>query len=150
MSQWTGGCLCGAVRYFAKGEPLWAGHCHCKNCRKMSGAAFVTFAGFPPERFEWTKGEIAVYAATPDYRRGFCRECGSSVVSWRVSEVDKWIAPFLGSLDRAEDVKPQLHIFAKGQLPWLHVEDGLPRYARWPEEREREIQKAQSEESKDR
>ena len=53
--------------------------------------------------------------------------------SWRVSEVNKWIAPWAGSLDEADKLKPHHHIFAKDELPWLHLEDGLPRYERWSE-----------------
>ena len=129
--EWTGGCLCGAITYRAKGEPLDVASCHCVNCRKMSGAAFVTFVVFSPDQFEWTKGDIATYAATPDYQRGFCRECGSSVASWRISEAGKWIAPWAGGLDQADRLEPRHHIFAKDELPWLHLEDGLPRYEKW-------------------
>ena len=98
---------CGAITYRARGEPLDVASCHCVNCRKMSGAAFTTFVVFSPDQFEWTKGEIAAYAATPDYQRGFCRDCGSSVASWRASEADKWIAPWAGSLDQADQLKPR-------------------------------------------
>ena len=27
--KWTGGCLCGAIRYEVKAEPTYIGHCHC-------------------------------------------------------------------------------------------------------------------------
>src|SRR5687767_12371984 len=37
-----GGCLCGAVRYEAAGQPYNITHCHCTDCRRSSGAAFVT------------------------------------------------------------------------------------------------------------
>ena len=33
----TGGCLCGAVRYEATGEPSMAGYCFCEDCQKASG-----------------------------------------------------------------------------------------------------------------
>ena len=42
----AGGCMCGAVRYQVSGKPFWVGHCHCKSCRRHSGAPVVTFAGF--------------------------------------------------------------------------------------------------------
>ncbi len=131
--EWIGGCLCGAITFRARGEPLDVASCHCVNCRKMTGAAFATFVVFRPDQFEWTKGDIAAYAATPDYQRGFCRECGSSVAFWRASEADKWIAAWAGSLDQADKLEPRHHIFAKHELPWLHLEDGLPRYEKWPE-----------------
>src|ERR1700759_4806702 len=42
-----GGCLCGAVRYQADGDPLSAGYCYCADCRKASGSGFIPFMGFP-------------------------------------------------------------------------------------------------------
>lgn len=111
--EWTGGCLCGAITYRAWGELLDVASCHCVNCRRMSGAVYATFVVFSLDHFEWTKGDITTYAATPDYQRGFCRECGSSVASWQASEADQWIAPWAGTLDQADQLKPHHHIHAK-------------------------------------
>ena len=126
--KWSGGCLCGAVKYVAKGEPIIVGSCHCINCRKMSGAAFVTYVFFKPEQFEWVQGELGTHASTPDLVRAFCRDCGSPISAWRQSERDKWINVWAGSLDQAEKLTPQHHIYAKDELPWLHLEDGLERF----------------------
>lgn len=131
--RWTGGCLCGAVKFRAEGEPLDVASCHCINCRKMTGAAFATFVVFPPNRFEWIEGELGTFAATPDLVRGFCRDCGSPVACWRDSERDKWIIAWAGSLDQAERLEPRHHIFAKDELPWLHLKDGLQRHDLFPE-----------------
>ena len=43
---YTGGCLCGALRYEAEGEPLYSGHCYCTDCQKASGSGFIPFLGF--------------------------------------------------------------------------------------------------------
>ena len=40
-SKYAGGCLCGAVRYATNAEPVFAGNCHCKDCQRSSGGAFV-------------------------------------------------------------------------------------------------------------
>jgi hypothetical protein len=132
VMKWTGGCLCGSVKYFVEGEPIDVASCHCINCRKMTGAAFATFVVFKPEQFKWVRGELGTYAATPDLVRGFCRDCGSPVSSWRESEKDKWIIAWAGTLDQAENLKPHHHIYAKDELPWLHMEDGLKRYEMFP------------------
>lgn len=131
--KWTGGCLCGSVKFRAVGQPLDVASCHCINCRKMSGAAFATFVVFPPERFAWLLGELGTHCATPDLVRGFCRDCGSPVASWRMSERNKWIIVWAGTLDQAEQLRPRHHIFAKDELPWLHLQDGLPRHELFPE-----------------
>ena len=44
--RYTGGSLCGSLRYEAQGEPLYAGHCYCSDCRKASGSGFVPYMGF--------------------------------------------------------------------------------------------------------
>ena len=44
--RYTGGCLCGALRYEAVGEPPGSGHCYCVDCRRASGSGFVPFMGF--------------------------------------------------------------------------------------------------------
>jgi hypothetical protein len=43
----TGGCLCGALRYAAEGDPRFAGYCFCADCRKASGSGLIPFMGYP-------------------------------------------------------------------------------------------------------
>ena len=43
----TGGCLCGALRYEARGAPTFSGFCFCADCRKASGGGSIGFIGFP-------------------------------------------------------------------------------------------------------
>ncbi len=57
----TGGCVCGAVRYEAVGEPFWVGHCHCNSCRRHSGAPVTTYVGFRQAQVRFTKGERRIY-----------------------------------------------------------------------------------------
>ena len=67
-----GGCLCGAVRYRAVGAPSWVSHCHCESCRRATGGAIATWAGFPKDHFEVLAGEITRFASSPGVQRGFC------------------------------------------------------------------------------
>jgi hypothetical protein len=67
----TGGCACGAVRYEVRGEPLVVGLCHCADCRKESGAAFLYYADWPIEEFS-SDGEYQTWEG-----RSFCGICGS-------------------------------------------------------------------------
>lgn len=54
-----GSCLCGAVRFRLAVRPQFINHCHCRLCRKASGAGFGPFvhadgrksAGLPPQSF---------------------------------------------------------------------------------------------------
>ena len=38
---YRGGCLCGALRYEATAEPLYAGLCYCADCRKADRKSVV-------------------------------------------------------------------------------------------------------------
>ncbi|MBZ0216331.1 MAG: GFA family protein, partial [Fimbriimonadaceae bacterium] len=76
--EWTGGCLCGSVRYRASVAPEYASYCHCGMCRKASGAPFTGFVEFPPETIEWTEGEAKKYVSSNGVSRRFCGACGSS------------------------------------------------------------------------
>src|SRR5215475_4327486 len=71
-----GGCLCRAVRYLARGEPYNVTHCHCTDCRRSSGAAFVTWASFPSGSFRFTKGDPRT-VAWAGRLRSFCWQCGT-------------------------------------------------------------------------
>ena len=103
----TGGCLCGAVRYSVRGEPVYVGCCHCANCRKESGSAFTVYAHWPLEAFEMS-GDISTFDA-----RGFCPRCGSRLLD--LSEPgDTHIEIRIGTLDDAPfDLKPESEIWVK-------------------------------------
>src|SRR5438045_8697245 len=90
----TGGCLCGAVRYSVRGDPVHVVRCHCAGCRKESGSAFSVYAHWPAEAFEMS-GEIASYDG-----RGFCSRCGSRVLD-TTDRSDALIEIRIGSLDEA-------------------------------------------------
>ncbi len=124
-----GGCLCGAVRYRATAAPVRCVICHCSMCRRHSGAPALAFVHFPLQAFQWTRGEPARYRSSAGAERGFCRDCGSTVsMHERVLEDRVQIA--VGSLDQAAHVQPDDHVWTQEQLPWLHIVDDLPKFAR--------------------
>ena len=122
----SGGCLCGAVRYEALGDPLGTCHCHCERCRRSSGAAFTTAVGFPAEGVIWLKETPASYRSSESASRLFCPHCGSSVAHHWVDIGTMW--PFIGTLDDPESVTPEFHLYTKEQLSWVKLNDGLPRH----------------------
>jgi hypothetical protein len=126
--EWTGGCLCGAVRYLARAGPIRAVNCHCGMCRRSSGAAFMTFVHFPASAFAWISGEPRRYRSSPEAERGFCPACGSTLSMHEAVLADR-VQVSLGSLDRPDLVRPHDHVWTRSQLPWLEVVDDLPRFA---------------------
>lgn len=126
----TGGCLCGAIQYEARGVPLLVGHCHCENCRRSSGAAFATNIALPVEEVTWIKEEPNSYKSSEYLARLFCRHCGSSVAQDELDAKRMWFS--VGTLDRPESVTPEFHIFTEEQIPWVKLDDGLPCHAKFP------------------
>ena len=120
-----GGCLCGKIRYRARGAPKWCAHCHCGDCRRASGGVFVTWAGFEDSRFEIVKGEPVRHHSSPGVTRRFCADCGSPFTY----ESERWpgeVHIAVGSLDKPDDVPPQGHVYTDQRLSWLRVDEHLP------------------------
>lgn len=109
MRQTTGGCLCGAVRFIATGEPLRVGVCHCLDCRKHHGAPFWAGAIFPLAAVRIT-GETRAYSG-----RHFCPVCGSSVFARSGHEVEL----HLGAFDAPNRFVPTYELWAIRRESWL-------------------------------
>ncbi len=124
----TGGCLCGAVRYEATElvtGPYPSYYCHCRMCQTLSGSAFVLGTKFRRNSFRFTRGNPKFYKSSNIAERGFCANCGSWLV-YRAFKSD-WIDISTGSLDHPEDFPPKYHSGVESQLPWLDIQDDLPR-----------------------
>ena len=129
MRKWSGGCLCGTVRYELSSDPFDAGWCHCRTCQLFGGAPAMAFASAPTEDFRWTAGEDQVrrFRSSSFGHREFCGQCGSPLriqVDHQPETVDFPIA----TLDEPDDVPPQFHIFWGSKVAWFKPGDGLPRH----------------------
>src|SRR5437868_9864366 len=82
MAGFSGGCLCGKVRYSSNADPVMTAVCHCRNCQKQAGTAFSIIVGIP-------RANLSVTGALKDFvdkgdsglpvHRNFCPDCGSPV-----------------------------------------------------------------------
>ncbi len=109
MEQFTGGCLCGDVRFVATGTPYRVGLCHCLDCRKHHGALFHASAVFPEDAVT-VEGETRAYAG-----RHFCPRCGSSVFSRTGDEIEV----NLGALDETDRLMPTYELWTVRRESWL-------------------------------
>jgi hypothetical protein len=125
--EFTGGCLCGAVRYSSSIEPLEVGYCHCRMCQRLSGAVVVPWAIFPVDGFIYTKGQPKIYASSSHAQREFCEECGAQI-AFRTSKRSNNVDITIGTLDDPESVRPGFHVWYESKVSWLHLADDLPRY----------------------
>jgi hypothetical protein len=121
--RYTGGCLCGALRYVAKGEPRYAGHCYCGDCRKASGSGFIPFMGFPSSAVQFS-GQTRTFTSKAanggDAVRNFCPRCGSLVFGGEVGKVDSHTL-YAGSLDDPSSFRPTIAIFTRDRPIWAVI-----------------------------
>ena len=120
--QFEGGCLCGAVRFAARGQPKGVYWCHCESCRKHSGAPASVFVAYEHAAYAVTKGQIMKFDSTPGRtRRGFCARCGSTLTCETVS-LPTETHFYVGAFDCAAEFQPTRHVFAEERLPWVHID----------------------------
>ncbi|WP_438028618.1 GFA family protein [Sorangium sp. So ce233] len=123
----TGGCLCGAIRYRARGAPSSTNLCYCNQCRRQSGSPMPAFATFADERFELLSGSPTTYRSSSIAVRQFCSTCGSALF-WR-RDGAREIDIFLGSMDRPSDLPPpSFQIWTVHRVPWLPPIPGVADY----------------------
>jgi hypothetical protein len=131
----TGGCLCGAVRYESTGEPSFSLQCHCRDCQRSSGTAFVAAMRVPAAGFRITQGTPKRYVATSDVgnavARWFCGDCGSPLYIQVASRPDI-VGLRVGTLDEPGEFRPEANIFVKSAQPWDHMDPALPQFAAYP------------------
>jgi hypothetical protein len=136
-----GGCACGAVRYRLTSEPMFVHCCHCLNCQRQTGSAFVINALIESDRVELLAGEpVAVDAPRDDgsAQRIFrCPRCQVAVYSEYGRPEVKFVRA--GTLDQPSSVSPDVHIFTRSKLPWVTLPASVPavevyydRHELWP------------------
>lgn len=123
----NGGCLCGSVRYEAKGPLRDVTFCHCSQCRRQTGLYYATTAVDLSEFRFLSETGLAWYAASTFAKRGFCSLCGS-VLFWK-PERGNYIAILAGSLDDPSVLRAYSHICTEGRATFYALCDGLPQYA---------------------
>jgi hypothetical protein len=125
--HYSGGCLCGALRYDARGKPLYQGHCYCADCRKASGSGFVPFMGFPSSAVRFS-GQTLTYTSKAanggDAVRNSCPVCGSLVFGGALGKDDSFTI-YAGTLDNPSSFRPRIAIFTRNRPAWVPIPPDL-------------------------
>lgn len=144
----TGGCACGTVRYKLTASPLIVHACHCRDCQRLTGAAFainiwieekfVEAGGAAPKSFRLAAGSGKAHEVF------FCAACETYLWS-RYHIAPGALFVRAGTLDNPQAVRPDVHIFTRSKLPWLNLPEGVAAF-----ESIYKIEKVWSAESKER
>jgi hypothetical protein len=136
-----GGCACGEVRYRLASDPLFTHCCHCLNCQRQTGSAFVINLLIETNRVQLLAGDPQLVAVPRDdgskqtiFR---CPTCQVAVFSQYGRPDLRFVRG--GTLDDPSAVMPDVHIFTRSKLPWITLPESVPAFdvyydmkALWP------------------
>jgi len=130
------------VRYRLTSAPMFVHCCHCRDCQRQTGSAFVINALIETDRIALLSGDPASLAVPTDSGRPHqihrCRACQTALWS------DYGGRPALrfvrvGTLDDPTELTPDVHIYTRSKLPWVQLPATVPAYevyydtqALWP------------------
>jgi hypothetical protein len=139
-----GGCACGRARYRLASKPMFVNCCHCRDCQRQTGSAFVINALIETNRVEMLSGETKAVPVPTDSGRSHvihrCPHCETALWSF----YDGW--PELsyvrvGALDDPSALPPDAHIYTRSKLPWVALPADVPAFPAsynsktlWPKE----------------
>ena len=133
MSEtFEGGCASGEVRDRLTSPPMFNHCCHCLDCQRQTGSAFVLNALIETDRIEVLKGEPKPTTMPTDSGRPHdvyrCPTCLTALWS------DYGRRPALrfvrmGTLDDPSALKPDVHIFTRSKQPWVGLPAEVPAVA---------------------
>ena len=129
MSELTGGCACGAVRYRLRSAPMFVNCCHCQDCQRQVGSAFVINAIIELDRIEVT-GELKAVRMPTDSGRVHdiyrCAACDTALWSDYGGRPFRFVRAT--TLDDRGALKPDAHIFTRSKLPWVQLPKDQPAF----------------------
>jgi hypothetical protein len=124
-----GGCACGAVRYRLTSDPLFVHCCHCLNCQRQTGSAFVVNVLIEADRVELLAGDpqpVPVPRSSGKQKIWRCPTCQIAVFSQYTSPRVRFVRG--GTLDDPAAVAPDVHIYTRSKLPWVTLPDSVPAF----------------------
>ena len=136
-----GGCSCGEVRYRLSSEPLFVHCCHCLNCQRQTGSAFVVNLLIEGDRMELLAGEpqpVDVLRDDGSKQRIFrCPSCQVAVFSEYGGRAVRFVRG--GTLDEPSSITPDVHIYTRSKVDWFTLPESVPAFedyydmrALWP------------------
>lgn len=129
----TGGCACGAVRYRLTSGPMFVHCCHCTDCQRQTGSAFVLNAIYESDRIKLARGAAAPVPVSVPTESGRphdiyrCAECQTALWSdYGRRPTYRFVR--VGTLDPPAAMRPDVHIFTRSKQPWVQLLPGAKAY----------------------
>ena len=136
VAPFSGGCLCGAVRYEVSAEPVAFMLCHCRDCQYISGGEPAAVVVVPTPSVAVVKGDLKGHTVTGEsgneVERQFCPECGTPVFSRLGGMPQLWCVK-AGTLDDPSWLKPTAFLWSQSAQPWAHHDAAIRAYEKGPQ-----------------
>ena len=127
-----GGCACGAVRYRLTAPPLIVHACHCRDCQKQTGSAFVLNMWIEKNcvdaDYNLPKSLMLRAGSGKPHEVFYCGNCATRLWSKYHAAPGDTLLVRVGTLDHPEQVKPDVHIFTRSKMPWLQLPPEVPAF----------------------
>jgi hypothetical protein len=137
--QREGGCACGEVRYRLEFEPMFVHCCHCRDCQRQTGSAFVINALIETDRVTVLAGSPEPVSVPTDSGRPHrifrCPACRTAVWS-EYGGIAALRFVRVGTLDEPDSLAPDVHIYTRSKLPWVALPEGVPAFEAYYSSRE--------------
>lgn len=124
-----GGCACGEIRYRLTADPLFVHCCHCLNCQRQTGSAFVVNVMIEADRVELIAGDpvpVPVPRGSKKQKIWRCPTCQLALWSQYTSPRIRFVRA--GTLDEPASVTPDVHIYTRSKLPWVTLPESVPAF----------------------
>jgi hypothetical protein len=132
MDRLEGGCACGAVRYRLESAPMFVHCCHCRDCQRQTGSAFVLNALIETDRITLLAGDPEPVPVPTDSGRPHdiwrCPACRTALWSNYSGRAQLRFVR-VGTLDDPKALPPDVHIYTRSKLPWIELPAGVPAFA---------------------
>lgn len=121
-----GGCLCGHTRYLLEEAPTTLNDCHCLDCRRSSGAPYVTWGTVPRAKLKLLRGTLRTLPHA-NRVRSWAACCGTHLF-FADSAESETIDVTIASLDDPAPWAPTFAIWTEDRLPWVVLDETRPAY----------------------
>lgn len=116
----AGGCSCGRIRFLVRGRPEFIGACHCRDCRRHTGAPVAVYADIALNQLDILGDPIDWFETSRGAKRGFCRRCGTTL-AFCGSNLPSMVHIHVGSFDDPAALVPMSNEHTESRLPWLSL-----------------------------
>jgi hypothetical protein len=130
MTTFDGKCSCDAITFTLQSKPMFVNCCHCLDCQRQTGSAFVINAIIETDRIAVRGTPEAITVPTDSGRPHDIYRCPTCRIALWSDYGRRPPIRFVrvGTLVEPHAIKPDAHIFTRSKVPWVRLPDDAPQF----------------------